>query len=76
MIDLSELKAADFESLCYDLLAHMGLQNLQWRKGQNEGCSSADNGRDIEGELFRYDLAGSVVVEKWFVGGMGSHLVL
>lgn len=48
MIDLSNLEADGFESLCYDLLDHMGLRNLQWRRGQNEGCSSSDNGRDIE----------------------------
>ncbi len=67
MIDLSSLGATEFESLCYDLLAHLGLQNLQWRKGQNEGCSSSDSGRDIEGVFVRQDIDGAVVTEKWFV---------
>jgi len=67
MIDLSRLEAHEFESLCFDLLEHKGFKNLVWRRGQNEGCSSSDSGRDIQGDLFRLDIDGQIVHETWFV---------
>ena len=67
MPDLSQLKAHEFESLCYDLLDHMGFKDLEWRKGQNAGCSSSDSGRDIQGAQYRIYIDGQVIQETWYV---------
>lgn len=62
------LNDVEFEEFCYDLLNEMGLQKVDWRKGTGKKTSSADSGRDIECEYFRYDaMLQRNVTEKWFV---------
>jgi hypothetical protein len=45
----------------------LGFINVKWRKGTGLSSSPADRGRDIEGQLERKDVDGSVHVETWFV---------
>ena len=60
------LNSTVFEQFCYDLLVEMGFSNVTWRKGTGLKTSPADQGRDIECELLRKDVAGEYF-EKWFV---------
>ena len=61
------LTAAQFEELTYDLLRSLDYSNLDWRKGTGRDAFSADQGRDIIGDLRRTDLDGSPIDEHWFV---------
>lgn len=64
---LNHLAPARFEELCVDLLQELGLKNISWRKGTDLDASPADQGRDIECELYRLSVDGTMEVEKWFV---------
>lgn len=61
------LSTTEFEEYCFDLLKAMGLVNVRWRKGTGLNASPSDQGRDIECELVRTEIDGSVYIERWFV---------
>ena len=63
---LDHLTYIEFENLCCDLLISQGYKNISWRKGKGRNSSSADHGRDIEGEMFREYVGGKCIRETWF----------
>lgn len=66
-IRLDHLSPEQFEELCFDLLADLGLLELSWRKGTGGPGSPSDGGRDIEAILERPAPDGSTLREKWFI---------
>jgi hypothetical protein len=67
MFNLNHIDETRFEEFCFDLLKHLDFVNISWRKGTGLTASPSDQGRDIEAELIRKDVDGSVRNEKWFV---------
>lgn len=59
-IDFRAISDTQFEELCFELLLRLGYKKLTWRQG------SADNGRDIEGELLVNNSLVENYSEKWF----------
>lgn len=65
--NLDHLTCSEFEELCYELLALEGFVNLSWRKGTNcDSVTTADQGRDIEGQRVRKIIGGKRILETWF----------
>ena len=58
---ISELSAAEFESLVYDCARSVGVRNLVWR------TPGADGGPDLEGQVVVTDVVGVDNVEKWYI---------
>ena len=65
-ISFDHLSPIEFENFCYDLLDAYGFVNLSWRKGTGTDASPADDGRDIECNLYRKDIDFTTVPETWF----------
>ncbi len=59
-INFKKISDTQFEELCFELLLRLGYKKLTWRQG------SADNGRDIEGELLVNNSLIENYSEKWF----------
>lgn len=66
-MDINHLSDGDFEELAYDLLAAVGLVNVNWRRGSGHGGATADQGRDIFAQESRKSVDGSEHLETWFV---------
>lgn len=66
-LDLHRLSPVEFEEMCYDLLACLGFQHLNWRKGTGYDASPADQGRDIECYYERSLPDGELLREEWFI---------
>ena len=58
-IDFKNISPQEFENLCYDLLIRYDYHDLIWREG------GADNGRDIEANLF-FNTMLSNIKTRWF----------
>src|SRR5690349_14596318 len=66
-LSFQKLTPVEFEGFCYDLLAEMGLVNINWRRGTGLPSSPSDQGRDIECEKLVIDIDGERYIEKWFI---------
>ncbi len=66
-MNLNHLSDGNFEELTYDLLAAVGLVNVNWRRGSGHGGATADQGRDIVGQESRKSVDGEEYLETWFI---------
>jgi len=66
-MDFDHLNDGQFEELTYELMEALGFKNVNWRRGTGKGGATADQGRDVVGDLVQTSVDGSVHTERWFV---------
>jgi len=66
-LDFDHLDDGQFEELTYDLMESLDFKNVNWRRGTGKGGATADQGRDVVGDLVQTSVDGSVHTERWFV---------
>jgi hypothetical protein len=65
MLSFAGLDETRFEEFAFNLLIELGFLNVDWRKGINLNASPADRGRDIQAQVQRVDIDGSIHLDTW-----------
>ena len=66
-MEFDHLNDGEFEELTYELMEALGFKNVSWRRGTGRRGATADQGRDVVGDLIQTSVDGSVHTEHWFV---------